>query len=124
MNETADPTTWRSETDLDEFYAIRVTTDRPLDDATARQLFGCIGYAFRAHLRGEPLGEPQREAPNRWVAAYDITKSRSDDWGWRLPDALAAARTFAVSGTPPRKTKDNTQLVAGIGPVTLTFEFA
>ena len=119
--------TWRPETDPDEFYRIRVTSNRLLTDAEARQLFGIIGYAFRQHFRGEPLGEPTREGPNRWTAWYDITKSASDDWLYRLPDALEAARRYAVEGTPVYKTnrtgKAGTRLVDGLGPIKLVFEF-
>lgn len=114
---------WRAETDPEEFYVIRVTSDRALSDAEALSLFRCIGYAFAQHFRGEPLGWPQREAGNRWTASYDITKSRSDDWLWRLDDALAAARRYAVEGSPPRKTQGNTRLAQGLGAIKLTFEF-
>jgi len=114
---------WLSESNLDEFYRIRVTTDRPLSDELARRLFGCIGYAFAAHFRGERLGWPKREAANRWTASYDITKSRSDDWLWRAGDALRDARRYAVEGTPPRSTQGGTRLVEGVGPIRLTFEF-
>jgi hypothetical protein len=119
---------WRSERDAGEFYHVRVTTDRPLDDATARQLFGLIGYAFRANLRGESLGALHREGPACWVVAYDITKSRSDDWLAHLDEALADARRFAVEGTPVRTSGRagpvGSRLLEGLGPLGLTFEFA
>lgn len=118
---------WRPESDPGEFYRIRVTTDRPLSDTDARWLFGLLGYAFREHLRGEPLGEPAREAPNCWTASYDITKSASDDWLWRFPEALAAARQYVREGTPPYKTSRagpvGSRKIAGLGPIELTFEF-
>lgn len=120
-------TTLRAEDDFDEFYRIRVTANRLLTDEEARHLFGLIGYAFREHLRGESLGEPLREGPNRWSAFYDITKSASDDWAQRLPYALAAARTYAIEGTPARKTARQgpvgSRLVEGLGPIKLVFEF-
>lgn len=110
-----------------DFSHIRVTTDRSLTDAGARQLFGAIGYAFRAHLRGESLGEPARVRPNRWVASYDITKSASDDWLARIDEALIDARRYAVEGSPLRITgrmgTPGTRLVKGLGPIILRFEF-
>lgn len=118
---------WQPESDVDEFYRIRVTTNRPLVDEDARHLFGLIGYAFREHLRGEPLGEPEREAEDCWTAWYDITKSASDDWAWRLPEALEAARLYAREGTPPYKTNRagpiGTRKIEGLGLIKLTFEF-
>jgi len=118
------PNNWMSAQALNtDFYEIRVTSDRPLDDAAALTLFRSIGYAFRQHLRGESLGLPQRAAPNCWTASYDVTKSRSDDWLARLDDALADAGRYAVAGTPARKSAGDTRLNPGLGPVKLGFEF-
>ena len=121
------PITWYAEHQATEFYHLRVTSDRPLDDETAHQLFGLIAYAFRANLRGESLGTPHRDGPNRWIVSYDITKSRSDDWLAHLDEALAAARRFAVEGTPVRTSGRagpiGSRLIEGIGPIKLTFEF-
>ena len=115
---------WMSESDVDtDFYEIRVTTDRPLDDAAAAAMFRSIGYAFRADLRGEPMGAPARVAPNRWTASYDVTKSASDDWLARLSDAVPDAREYVSNGTPPRKTRGGTRLNEGVGPVGVEFEF-
>jgi hypothetical protein len=119
---------WADESDMvEEFYQIRVTADRALDDDEAFNLFGAIGYAFRENLRGEELGLPQRESPNCWTADYDITKSRSDDWGYRLGAALTSARRYAVEGSPVRTTDRTgprgTRLVEGLGPISLRFEF-
>ena len=121
---------WRpEEVELEDFYQVRVTTNRALDSAQAWQLFGCIGYAFRIHFRGEPLGLPHREGVNGWSASYDITKSASDDWSFHFADALADARRFAVEGTPPRKrpvagAPAGSRTVEGLGPIVLAFEFA
>jgi hypothetical protein len=118
---------WRPEGNGDEFYRIRVTSDRTLNDADAMRLFGLIGYAFREHFRGEPLGNPQRHGPNCWSGFYDITKSRSDDWLAHLDEALAAAREYAVEGTPVRtsgrKGPVGSRLAEGLGPIDLDFEF-
>jgi len=113
---------WRAEDEVSEFSRIRITSDRPLSDESARRLFGCIGYAFKAHFRGEPVGWPAREATNRWTAFYDITKSRSDDWLGHFAAAMADARVFAVEGSPVRK-RDGSRLVEGVGPIVLRFEF-
>lgn len=115
---------WRSENNLaDDFYEIRVTTSRALNDTTAQTLFAAIGYAFHQHLRGEDLGVPHRTGDRSWTAYYDITKSASDDWFAHFNDALTAARLYAVTGSPTRKTMGDTRLVPGIGPIKLRFAF-
>jgi len=114
---------WYTEDDTVMFYKIKVTTDRNLSENQTRQLFGCIGYAFKQRLAGEPLGWPERITDHCWTAEYDLTKTRTSDWKTALPEALAAARLYAVEGTPPRKTKGNTRLVEGLGPIRLIFEF-
>lgn len=117
-------TTWQQPHEVDgDFYAIRVEADRDLDDEEARQLFACIGYAFRQHMRGESLGFPQRIAPNAWVAWYDSTKSVSDDWFYHFDDAIGAAKVYAIDGSPPRKTKGNTRLVSGLGRIAIHITF-
>lgn len=108
---------WRvaSEDDIDsDFYAIRVTTERDLNDIEAWTMFSAIGYAFRQFFRGERLGEPVRLGTNDWAAYYDITKSRSDDWLLRFPDAMDAARQYIIEGSPIRK-RDRKRLVEGLG---------
>jgi hypothetical protein len=118
------PIRWISEGNVNtDFYEVRVSASRPLDDATAQALFACVGYAFRQHLRGEDLGPPHRVGQSSFTAYYDITKSVSDDWLAHLDDALAAARRYAVEGSPMRKTLGDTRLVAGIGPIKLRFAF-
>jgi len=115
---------WHSEKNLaEDFYEVRVTASRALNDATAQALFAAIGYAFRQHLRGEDLGLPHRTGDRSWTAYYDITKSASDDWLGHFNDTLAAARLYAVEGSPPRKTRGDTRLVPGIGPIKLCFAF-
>ena len=115
---------WMSEADVDtDFYEIRVTTDRPLDDEAAGAMFRSIGYAFRKSLRGEPMGRPVRVAPNRWTASYDVAKSASDDWLARLSDAVRDAAEYAADGTPPRKSQGGTRLNEGVGPVGVEIEF-
>lgn len=121
-------THWKTARDLDtDFYAIRVEVNRPLDDEQARQLFGLIGYAFRQHLRGESLGEPERINDRTWAAHYDVTKSASDDWLYRLDDAISAAQQYAIVGTPPRKTARGgavgSQLLPGLGPIDVRITF-
>jgi hypothetical protein len=117
---------WRSERGPGHFHRFRVTTSRPLDAIEAHRLFACIGYAFKTKLRGEPVGWPAEEASTQWVASYD-TMTCHHTWAWRLPDALAAARVFAVEGTPIYKTarrgKKGERLVEGLGPILLAFEF-
>ena len=115
---------WMSEREVNtDFYEIRVTTNRPLDNTTAMSMFRSIGYAFRQNIRGEPMGMPRRVSPNCWTASYDSTKSRSDDWLGHLNGAMTDARRYVTHGTPARKTKAGTRLNAGIGPVGLVFEF-
>ena len=120
---------WMEPSELDrEFYAIRVETDRALDDEQARALFGLIGYAFRQHFRGEPMGQPERINEREWAASYDITKSASDDWFFHIDDAIAAASDYAINGTPRRKTNRGgpvgSQLAPGLGPISLEIWFA
>jgi hypothetical protein len=118
---------WRSEDDTDWFYEVRVAADRALGDEDAKRLFALIGYAFRSNLRGEDLGGPDRVSDRCWTGYYDITKSRSDDWGFHIGDALADARRFAVGGTPPRKTARTgpvgSRLIEGLGEIGLVFSF-
>lgn len=117
-------TLWEGAEELeDDFSEIKVTTNRALSDQEALRLFSCIAYAFRQHLRGEDMGLPRRVSPNQWIASYDITKSVSENWQSHLPDALAAARLYAVEGTPPRKTQRGTRLIQGLGDIALDIQF-
>jgi hypothetical protein len=118
---------WKSQydflDDMNEFYSIRVMTDRDLTEEEVRLLFGNIGYSFRKNFRGESLGFPEKVDVRTWEASYDITKSQSDDWAQHFDDALEDARTYAVEGSPKR-IRDGERLVEGIGPIALQFFFS
>lgn len=108
------------------FKEIRAVCDRPLDGEEVRRFCGCLGYALKATLAGEELGEPYacypvadgRVAFTVLEFAYDSASSvrTSPDYF----QAFAIARQYAFEGTPVRitdregKGTKDTRLVAGI----------
>jgi hypothetical protein len=109
--------------DADHFYTLRVEFSRLLNEDEISQVSGCIGYAFKARIRGEQLSEPTilsntGRAGTVLEFDYDTTKTRSDD-----PDFTAAfddAATYIELGSPKRTTNNagpgtkGTRLVEGL----------
>ena len=107
----------------DHFYTLRVEFSRELTADEISRACGCIGYAFRARIRGEELSDPvvlqnTGRAGTVVELSYDTTKTASDD-----PDLIAAfddAATYIELGTPIRKTDragkgtKGTRLVEGL----------
>lgn len=115
------------------FTRIRALCDRPLDDGEVRRLAGCLGYALKATLASEELGEPSVCYPASGGAiAFTVL-----EFGWdsrstvrSQPDfsqAFSTARAYIFAGTPLRTTDKegkgtrDTRLVEGIALCNLSF---
>lgn len=116
-----------------DFYTLRVEFSRTLTATEISRVSGCIGYAFKARIRGEELSDPtpifaDNGSPRTILEySYDSTKTRSDD-----PDFFAAfdeAETYMQLGTPIRATDragrgtKGTRLVEGINDPTVKVRF-
>lgn len=85
-------------------YAIRIQADRPLSKEQARHLAGLLGYTYRTTVRGESLGEVERDTPFSFIVSADTTKSASDDVGMALEELQNSYPKIVKEGTPLRKT--------------------
>lgn len=109
-------------------YAMRFQADRRL---TADEIAHCaqlIGYAYRAEVRGEPIGHPQQDTPFSFTVYADTTKTRSDDIGMALERFESTLPELLRDGSPVRTTDRSgpgtkgTRLVDGFGDSVPRFE--
>lgn len=91
-------------------YELLVRASRALTDAEMRQVAGLLGYAWRASMAGESLGQPQRVGKKTFVVSADVTKSRRDDVGDGWFEFLGQVPAIIQHGSPVRTTDR-----AGIG---------
>jgi quinol monooxygenase YgiN len=115
---------WQKIEDYDDFfYEIRVEISLLFTLDELQQISGCLGYALREQLAGEPLSDYRFEVKDKRITVleyyYDATKSQRDD-----PDFIEAfrkAEQYILEGTPIRKTDragrgtKGTRLVEGVG---------
>lgn len=108
--------------------SMRLRANRPLTDAEKRRFAGPVGYAYRATVAGEPLGEPASDTPYSFVVSADITKSSRDDEGMALEAFEEVLTGYIQKGSPVRKTDRSgtstkgTRLVEGFNDPDLKFE--
>lgn len=110
-----------------EPYAMRFQSDRPISDEEIQRAAQVIGYAYRADVAGEPMGDPQRDSPYSFVIAADTTKSQRTDPDQALLDFEDSTRAMMRDGSPVRKTNSaygqaGTRLVEGFGEDAPHFE--
>ena len=115
------------------FTQIRAVCDRTLTQEEVRRFSGCLGYALKAVLAGNQLGEPEVSYPaaEGQIAftvmefAWDSRSSARTE-----PDysqAFTKAREYIFEGTPLRTTDRegkgtrDTRLVEGIALCNLSF---
>lgn len=108
-----------------EPYRMRFQADRPLSDEEMQHLAQLIGYEYRASVRGEPMGAPERDSPYSFMVFADTTKSSSDDLGMALERFEEGLPTTVTQGSPLRSTNRSgpgtkgTRLVEPFGDVHL-----
>ena len=85
-------------------YSMRIQSKRPLSDDDMQKAAQLLGYAYRAEVRGEPLGDPERDSPYSFVVYADTTKSSSDDLGIALEGFEESLPEMFADGSPIRKT--------------------
>lgn len=104
-------------------YRIAICADRDLSDADMKSMAQAIGYAYRAGVRGEPLGWPERLSPRAFVVPVDATKTDSDDLGVAMERFESSVGDIVVNGSPVRKSNRygagtaGTRLVEPVGPI-------
>lgn len=108
-------------------YAMRFQASRPLSDDEVQRFAQLVGYQYRASVRGEPLGWPERDTPYSFVVAADCTKTSSDDIGIALEEFEDNLTATVLEGSPVRKTDRSgpgtrgTRLIEGFNEPDLTF---
>lgn len=111
-----------------EPYAMRFQSDRQLSDEEMHKAAAIIGYAYKADVAGEPMGDPVRDSPYSFVISADTTKSRRSDPDGALLDFEDNTRAMFREGTPVRRTSQagphtmGTRLVDGYGDAAPRFE--
>jgi hypothetical protein len=109
-------------------YAMRLQANRPLSEAEKRQAAGLLGYAYRATVAGESIGDPESDSPYSFMVGADMTKSRRDDLGIALEEFEDKLPELIQEGSPVRKTNQagpdtkGTRLVDGFNDPSLKFE--
>lgn len=109
-------------------YAMRFQANRPLSPDEMRHAAGLIGYAYRANVRGESLGEPVPDTPYSFTVSADSTKTARDDVGVAFAEFEDALPDLIASGSPVRKTDRSgpgtkgTKLIEGFDDPELRFE--
>ena len=106
----------------DEPSAIRLQASSPLSDDEMQRLAQLAGYAYAAGVRGEPIGEPERDSRFSFVVGADTTKSRSDDISVAMQRFEDSLPELIEHGSPVRMTNRSgpgtagTRLIDGLGP--------
>jgi hypothetical protein len=115
------------------FTQMRAVCDRALDAEEVRRFSGCLGYALKATLAGEELGEPNVCYPAAGgKIAFTVMEYRWDSLSTSRTEpnhsqAFSKAREFIFAGTPVRTTDRegkgtrDTRLVEGIALCNLSF---
>lgn len=107
---------------------MRFQSDRPLSDEEVQQAAQIIGYAWRAKVAGDPVGDPGRDSPYSFLISADSTRSRRTDRAQALLDFEQDTTTMLSEGTPVRQTTrkgywtQGTRLVEGFGDNPPNFE--
>ena len=103
--------------------AMRFQFDRPLSPGEYRQAAQIIGYAYRATVAGESMGQPEIDSPSSFIVYADTTKTRRDDLGMAMEEFEDVLPQMLEEGTPVRSTNRagpgtaGTRLVDGMGPI-------
>ena len=115
------------------FTQVRALCDRPLGQEEVRRFCGCLGYALKATLAGDELGEPEVCYPAAGgTIAFTVMEFAWDSQSTTRTDpnyseAFSKAREYIFAGTPLRTTDregkgtKDTRLVEGIALCNLSF---
>ena len=115
------------------FTQIRALCDRALTEEEVRRFAGCLGYALKATLAGDELGEPTVCYPaaggtiSFTVMEFSWGSTSSTRTAPDYSEAFCKAREFVFAGTPLRTTDregkgtKDTRLVEGIPLCNLSF---
>ena len=115
------------------FTELRAVCDRALDGEEVRRLAGCLGYALKATLAGDELGEPSVCYPvAEGRIMFTVMEFRWDSQSTtrtepNYSEAFSKAREYIFEGTPLRTTNregagtKDTRLVEGIALCNLSF---
>jgi hypothetical protein len=101
----------------DEFYELKVKANRPLDDAELKQLFDLVDYSWVTTVKAPALEYLGRTGKKSFGAETDLSRSFSHDPKGRAKEFIDGLNAFVASGSPQRKTKNNTRLVEGLPDV-------
>lgn len=107
-------------------YSMRFQANRPLSDEESNHLAQLIGYQYRSTVRGESMGDPERDTPYSFVMSADTTKTSSDDLGMALERFEDGLNGTVQEGSPVRTTNRSgpkgTRLVDGFNDPDLKIE--
>lgn len=107
-------------------YSMRFQANRPISDEEMNHLSQLIGYQYRATVRGESMGTPERDTPYSFTVYADTTKSSSDDLGHAMEKFETGLNDIIQNGSPVRTTDRSgpagTRLVDGFNDSNLGLE--
>lgn len=101
----------------DEFYEMRIKANRPLTDEEVKQLLALVDYSWVTTVKAPALEFLGRTGKKSFAVATEMDKSFSHDPLGRAQEFVDGLNSFIATGSPERKTKQNTRAVDGLPDV-------
>lgn len=95
----------------DEFYEMRIKADRKLTDEEVAHLFALVDYSWTVTVKGPALEDLARSGNKSFTVSADLSRSFSHDPLGRAKEFIDGLNAFIATGSPQRKTKNNTRAV-------------
>lgn len=104
----------------DEFREMRIEASRDLTAEEVDQLVKLIEYSWVTTARGQEFTFFDSENQRAFTVGADLTRSFSHDPVGRAKEFVDGLNAFIASGSPQRKTKNNTRAVEPLPNTTVT----
>ena len=96
------------------FSKLRVEADRDLSADEAEQLVRLVEYSWVTTARGQEFRSFEVDGSNSVVVPADLNRSFSHDPEGRAKEFIEGLNGFIATGSPERKTKNNTRAVEAL----------
>lgn len=104
----------------DEFYEMRIKANRPLTDEEVKHLLALADYSWTVTTKAPALEFLGRTGKKSFAVATELDKSFSHDPLGRAQEFINGLNAFIATGSPERKTKQNTRAVEPMPDTTVS----
>lgn len=96
------------------FTKLRIEADRDLNADEAEQLVRLVEYSWVTAARGQEFDTFESDGMDAVVVNADLNRSFSHDPEGRAKEFVDGLNAFIATGSPERKTKQNTRAVEAL----------